>query len=125
MRQQQEDKQREARPPSPPPRPPPPPGPPPAPSFGGPVQIRRDYNPKVSQTTPTSQPAPPTQYLVSPITGEKISADKMQDHMRYGASENYMYVDLLLYNCSSYYIELMLLGLVAPKNVFINVGETT
>jgi len=51
----------------------------------GPVQVRRDYNPKASQTgtgggTTTGQ----DQFLISPITGEKIPAEKMQQHMRYG-----------------------------------------
>lgn len=37
---------------------------------------------------PASKPLPPTpasdEYLVSPITGEKIPASKMQEHMRIG-----------------------------------------
>lgn len=72
--------QDDSRPPMPsgaPPRPPP--GPP---QPKGPVQVRRDYNPKAAQ-----QPgggAGPTQYLISPITGEKIPANKMEEHMRYG-----------------------------------------
>ena len=64
------------RPTSPPPLPPPP-----VPQQG--LQIRKDYNPKVARPpAPPSQP--PQHFLISPITGEKIPAEKMQEHMRYG-----------------------------------------
>ncbi len=54
------------------------------------MEIRRGYNPK------TSGPAKPEvdknpaggQYLISPITGEKVPAHKMQEHMKY--SKNYV-----------------------------------
>lgn len=42
----------------------------------------------VSRVIPASKPQPPAsapdEYLVSPITGEKIPASKMQEHMRIG-----------------------------------------
>lgn len=49
----------------------------------GPVQVRRDYNPKMAQTA-GAQPSGQEQFLISPITGEKIPAEKMQKHMQYG-----------------------------------------
>lgn len=68
---------------SPPPQPPKeaPPQPPPLPPQPDQVIIRKDYNPKV---TAKVQPTTTEQYLISPITGEKIPADKMQEHMRIG-----------------------------------------
>ena len=60
----------------------PPPLPPPPISQQG-VQIRKDYNPKVARP-PVPQAPPSQQFLISPITGEKIPAEKMQEHMRYG-----------------------------------------
>ncbi len=48
----------------------------------GPVQVRRDYNPKAAQQV--AQGVTQDQFLISPITGEKIPAAKMQEHMRYG-----------------------------------------
>lgn len=67
---------------SPPPLPPKeaPPLPPPLPPQPDQVVIRKDYNPKVTRP---AQPAT-EQFLISPITGEKIPADKMQEHMRIG-----------------------------------------
>lgn len=70
------------RPPSPPPQPPKeaPPQLPPLPPNPEQVVVRKDYNPKGTKVQrPTSE-----QYLISPITGEKIPADKMQEHMRIG-----------------------------------------
>ncbi|NXE43114.1 SF3A1 factor, partial [Ptilorrhoa leucosticta] len=64
--------------------PPPPetPMPPPLPPTPDQVIVRKDYDPKASKPLP---PAPaPDEYLVSPITGEKIPASKMQEHMRIG-----------------------------------------
>ncbi len=81
--------------PEPPPRPSSPPPPPPVAASqqdeGEPrgVQIRPGYNPKVSRP-PVPQAPPTQQFLISPITGEKIPADKMQEHMRYG--ELYIHV---------------------------------
>lgn len=70
------------RAPSPPPQPPKeaPPQLPPLPPNPEQVVVRKDYNPK------GGKPAKPSaeQYLISPITGEKIPADKMQEHMRIG-----------------------------------------
>ncbi|XP_010135705.1 PREDICTED: splicing factor 3A subunit 1, partial [Buceros rhinoceros silvestris] len=67
--------------------PPPPetPMPPPLPPTPDQVIVRKDYDPKASKPLP---PAPaPDEYLVSPITGEKIPASKMQEHMRIGLLE--------------------------------------
>ncbi|XP_066544884.1 splicing factor 3A subunit 1 isoform X2 [Amia ocellicauda] len=64
--------------------PPPPdnPMPPPLPPTPDQVIIRKDYDPKASKPQP---PAPASdEYLISPITGEKIPASKMQEHMRIG-----------------------------------------
>uniref|UniRef100_A0A8C5PGN1 Splicing factor 3A subunit 1 n=1 Tax=Leptobrachium leishanense TaxID=445787 RepID=A0A8C5PGN1_9ANUR len=64
------------------PLPPEAPMPPPLPPTPDQVIVRKDYDPKASKPQP---PAPaPDEYLVSPITGEKIPASKMQEHMRIG-----------------------------------------
>ncbi|PIO11945.1 hypothetical protein AB205_0216140, partial [Aquarana catesbeiana] len=64
------------------PLPPESPMPPPLPPTPDQVIVRKDYDPKASKPQP---PAPaPDEYLVSPITGEKIPASKMQEHMRIG-----------------------------------------
>ncbi|XP_002739067.1 splicing factor 3A subunit 1-like [Saccoglossus kowalevskii] len=44
------------------------------------VEIRRDYDPKAPKAPQMSD----DKYLISPITGEKIPTDKMQEHMRIG-----------------------------------------
>ena len=75
--------EKEEHPPSIPPPPPPPSSAPPTTAAS--IQIRRDYNPKVPQVPPPSQQTAPSQYLISPITGEKIPVDKIHEHMRYGA----------------------------------------
>lgn len=69
------------RPPSPP-QPPKeaPPQPPPLPPNPEQVVVRKDYNPKGTKAPKSTT----EQYLISPITGEKIPADKMQEHMRIG-----------------------------------------
>ncbi|XP_030074457.1 splicing factor 3A subunit 1 [Microcaecilia unicolor] len=64
------------------PLPPEAPMPPPLPPTPDQVIVRKDYDPKASKPMP-SAPAP-DEYLVSPITGEKIPASKMQEHMRIG-----------------------------------------
>lgn len=50
------------------------------------VLIRKDYNPKsksaAAQAPSGSKPLPES-YVISPITGEKIPADKLAEHMRY------------------------------------------
>lgn len=90
-----EDKDRqEMRPPQPPtapappapPAPPPPPPPseipqPPLPPMPDQVIIKKGYNPK--DRTVSVEPSP-DQFLISPITGEKIPADKVPQHMRIG-----------------------------------------
>ncbi|XP_070565002.1 splicing factor 3A subunit 1-like [Ptychodera flava] len=63
-----------------PPMPPPSDGPPPLPPMPAEVEIRKDYDPKAPKQTPVLT----DKYLISPITGEKIPADKMQEHMRIG-----------------------------------------
>ncbi|XP_043924458.1 splicing factor 3A subunit 1 [Protopterus annectens] len=64
--------------------PPPPenPQPPPLPPTPDQVIVRKDYDPKASKPAPAA-PAP-DEFLISPITGEKIPASKMQEHMRIG-----------------------------------------
>lgn len=40
-------------------------------------------------SAPPQPPAPGgQQFLVSPITGEKVPADKLQEHMRHGNNNN-------------------------------------
>ena len=43
------------------------------------VKVRKDYNPKAKGAATAT---PSDQWLISPITGEKVRADKMQEHMR-------------------------------------------
>eukprot|EP00062_Callorhinchus_milii_P016718 gi/632968315/ref/XP_007900459.1/ PREDICTED: splicing factor 3A subunit 1 [Callorhinchus milii] len=64
--------------------PPPPetPMPPPLPPTPDQVIIRKDYDPKASKPVPGAPAL--DEYLISPITGEKIPASKMQEHMRIG-----------------------------------------
>lgn len=64
------------------PLPPDNPMPPPLPPTPDQVIIRKDYDPKASK--PPAPVATPDEYLISPITGEKIPASKMQEHMRIG-----------------------------------------
>lgn len=72
------------RPPSPPQvpsselRPPPLP-----PTVPGPnVNIRRDYDPKAPKPPPPSSVPPPDNYLISPLTGEKVPAEAVAEHMK-------------------------------------------
>ncbi|KTG33140.1 hypothetical protein cypCar_00040361 [Cyprinus carpio] len=64
------------------PLPPDNPVPPPLPPTPDQVIIRKDYDPKASKPLPPV--VAPGEYLISPITGEKIPASKMQEHMRIG-----------------------------------------
>ncbi|XP_046904675.1 splicing factor 3A subunit 1 [Hypomesus transpacificus] len=64
------------------PLPPDNPMPPPLPPTPDQVIIRKDYDPKASRPQPST--AAPDEYLISPITGERIQASKMQEHMRIG-----------------------------------------
>ncbi|KAL2092153.1 hypothetical protein ACEWY4_011951 [Coilia grayii] len=64
------------------PLPPDNPMPPPLPPTPDQVIIRKDYDPKASKPQPSV--SAPDEYLISPITGEKIPASKMQEHMRIG-----------------------------------------
>ncbi|KAJ8379484.1 hypothetical protein SKAU_G00002620 [Synaphobranchus kaupii] len=64
------------------PLPPDNPMPPPLPPTPDQVIIRKDYDPKASK--PPAPVVTPDEYLISPITGEKIQASKMQEHMRIG-----------------------------------------
>lgn len=59
----------------------PPPLPPLPPSLDN-ILIRKDYNPRTKSQQPPSKAA--EAWVVSPITGEKIPAEKLQEHMRYG-----------------------------------------
>eukprot|EP00795_Rhopilema_esculentum_P012737 gene12737-3463_t len=72
-------------------RPPSPPHPPSAemkqpplpPTAPGPnVNIRRDYDPKAPKPPPPSSAPPPDKYLISPLTGEKVPAEAMAEHMK-------------------------------------------
>ncbi|XP_054161737.1 splicing factor 3A subunit 1-like [Oppia nitens] len=65
---------------------PPPPLPPLPPQLDN-VLIRKDYNPKQTKPQLTQNPTPSRtsdSFVISPITGEKIPADKLQEHMRFG-----------------------------------------
>ncbi|KAJ8678963.1 hypothetical protein QAD02_014750 [Eretmocerus hayati] len=57
--------------------------PPPLPPTPGNVVVKKGYDPK-QHATKVSRPAAPDEFLVSPITGEKIPASKVQEHMRIG-----------------------------------------
>ena len=62
------------------------------------MQVRRDYDPKSAQTAGT-QPPGQNQFLISPITGEKIAAEKMQEHLRFGTCASILittYVDRII-----------------------------
>ncbi|CAH1787515.1 unnamed protein product [Owenia fusiformis] len=73
------------KPPLPPSRPPLPPSdkpqPPPLPPMPGQVVVK-NYNPKAPKLLPDNPLS--DQFLISPITGEKIPADKLQQHMKIG-----------------------------------------
>ncbi|XP_078491953.1 splicing factor 3A subunit 1-like isoform X1 [Ciona intestinalis] len=67
-----------------PPRPPVQPAPPiKAPMSRDDVIIRSNYNPKNKETL-DSRKKWGSNFMVSPITGERVPADKFQEHMRYG-----------------------------------------
>ncbi|RDD44977.1 Splicing factor 3A subunit 1 [Trichoplax sp. H2] len=53
--------------------------PPPLPPVANAV-VKKDYDPKSSKKLSEST----TQYLISPLTGEKVPVDKMDEHMKYG-----------------------------------------
>ncbi|XP_012219022.1 splicing factor 3A subunit 1 [Linepithema humile] len=57
--------------------------PPPLPPTPGNVVVKKGYDPK-QHATKTARPAAPDEYLISPITGERIPASKVQEHMRIG-----------------------------------------
>ena len=70
---------------APPPPPPPPkdaPLPPPLPPAPDNVIIRKNYDPKAPKVMDSQ--IPDDQWLVSPITGEKIPPNKIQEHIRRG-----------------------------------------
>lgn len=59
--------------------------PPPLPPSLDNVLIKKDYDPKAKATPVVPAPgAKKDAWVISPITGEKIPADKLQEHMRYG-----------------------------------------
>ncbi|XP_058793939.1 splicing factor 3A subunit 1 [Phymastichus coffea] len=57
--------------------------PPPLPPTPGNVVVKKGYDPK-QHATKITRPVASDEYLVSPITGEKIPASKVQEHMRIG-----------------------------------------
>ncbi|XP_032691580.1 splicing factor 3A subunit 1 [Odontomachus brunneus] len=57
--------------------------PPPLPPTPGNVVVKKGYDPK-QHAVKTTRPAAPDEYLISPITGERIPASKVQEHMRIG-----------------------------------------
>eukprot|EP00794_Sanderia_malayensis_P016898 gene16898-18604_t len=74
-------KDRPVAPPHPPtmePRQPPLPPPVPGPN----VNIRRDYDPKAPKPPPPSSAPPSDKYLISPLTGEKVPAEAMAEHLK-------------------------------------------
>ncbi|XP_071528382.1 splicing factor 3A subunit 1 [Panulirus ornatus] len=80
QQQQQQQQQPEVKVPQPPlPREPPQPAP--APPVAGQVVVR-DYNPHQQQRTSATTAGSSDQYLVSPITGERIAPDKVGQHLR-------------------------------------------
>ncbi|KAK7791192.1 hypothetical protein R5R35_005395 [Gryllus longicercus] len=56
--------------------------PPPLPPAPDKVLVKKNYDPK--QAVKSARPPAPDEYLISPITGEKIPASKVQEHMRIG-----------------------------------------
>ena len=57
--------------------------PPPLPPSLDNVVIKKDYNPKAAKAAASTAKVPEA-WVISPVTGEKIPADKLQEHMRYG-----------------------------------------
>ncbi|XP_053980411.1 splicing factor 3A subunit 1 isoform X1 [Hylaeus volcanicus] len=57
--------------------------PPPLPPTPGNVVVKKGYDPK-QHGNKTVRPVAPDEYLISPITGERIPASKVQEHMRIG-----------------------------------------
>lgn len=57
--------------------------PPPLPPSLDNVVIKKDYNPKAAKAAAGTAKVPEA-WVISPVTGEKIPADKLQEHMRYG-----------------------------------------
>ncbi|XP_001607186.2 splicing factor 3A subunit 1-like [Nasonia vitripennis] len=57
--------------------------PPPLPPTPGNVVVKKGYDPK-QHAAKAAKPAAPDEYLVSPITGERIPASQVQEHMRIG-----------------------------------------
>lgn len=43
------------------------------------IQIRKDYNPKQARAPGTN---PPDNYLISPITGERVPPQEFDEHMK-------------------------------------------
>ncbi|XP_050389734.1 splicing factor 3A subunit 1 [Patella vulgata] len=77
----EEENIRMRRPAPPPPPPPPPSDAPPMPPTPGSVIIKKNYDPKARAVTGEQ---PSDQFMISPITGEKIPTDKVHEHMRIG-----------------------------------------
>ncbi|XP_015590323.1 splicing factor 3A subunit 1 [Cephus cinctus] len=58
--------------------------PPPLPPTPGNVVVKKGYDPKQHAINKTTRPVAQDEYLISPITGERIPASKVQEHMRIG-----------------------------------------
>ncbi|XP_015509972.1 splicing factor 3A subunit 1 [Neodiprion pinetum] len=58
--------------------------PPPLPPTPGNVVVKKGYDPKQHASVKNTRPTAPDEYLISPITGERIPASKVQEHMRIG-----------------------------------------
>jgi splicing factor 3A subunit 1 len=56
----------------------------PAPAAPNPnsALVREDYDPKKARQQPARKPLP-DKYIISPLTNERVSADKLHDHVRY------------------------------------------
>lgn len=58
--------------------------PPPLPPTPGNVLVKKGYDPKQQNVNKISRPVQQDEYLISPLTGERILASKMPEHMRIG-----------------------------------------
>ena len=58
--------------------------PPPLPPSLDNVLIKKDYNPKAVRETAPAAASKSDAWVISPITGERIPADKLQEHVRFG-----------------------------------------
>ncbi len=47
-------------------------------------------SPLVARPAPSVAPPTQQQFLISPITGERVPADKLEEHMKHGQKHIYM-----------------------------------